>query len=179
MNLGNNLQKLRKEKKLTQKQLAEKLNVTTVTIQNYENNRRIPNIQTLEKLANIFNVQIDYIMGKSKIKTFDMQIVNDDLKQINKLCENSNTEVSKIIRNIVDKMYLTINTPAENMELDFLKNINDIYDTIWKIKILGKNRLFINNTDSLIEDNINLQYNQLKTLCIDLIDELFIQTKNK
>lgn len=60
------LKELRKENKLTQKQLAEKLNVTDDCIYYWENNRSEPSIDYLISLANIFNVSIDYLVGKTE-----------------------------------------------------------------------------------------------------------------
>lgn len=58
MNIGDNIKKIRKEKGLTQKQLAEAIGVSTITIQNYENNRRQPNIDMLNKIGSVLDVFI-------------------------------------------------------------------------------------------------------------------------
>jgi len=59
LKLGNRIREIRKSKKLTQKQLAEKVGVSTVTITRYENNNREPNIETLKKIAVTFGVTIN------------------------------------------------------------------------------------------------------------------------
>lgn len=56
MNIGENLKRLRKNSNLTQKDLADILGVTTVTIQNYENNRRTPNTDMLVKISLALNI---------------------------------------------------------------------------------------------------------------------------
>lgn len=48
---------------LSQKQLAKELNVKRVNITNYELGKRMPSYDTLIKLANFFNVSIDYLLG--------------------------------------------------------------------------------------------------------------------
>ncbi|AZV59033.1 helix-turn-helix domain-containing protein [Clostridium sp. AWRP] len=48
---------------LTQKNLASKVGVTSVTIQNYENNRREPNLETLNKLAEALGVYVNDLIG--------------------------------------------------------------------------------------------------------------------
>lgn len=58
MNIGDMIKKLRKDKGLTQKQLADAINVSTITIQNYENNRRKPSVEMLEKISAALNVFI-------------------------------------------------------------------------------------------------------------------------
>lgn len=63
--LGARLKKLRTSKKLTQKQLAEKINVTNVSISGYESGNRFPDTDTLKKIADYFEVSTDYLLGRS------------------------------------------------------------------------------------------------------------------
>ena len=67
MGLGENIKKYRKEKHFTQKELAEKLDVTVRTVQNYESGNREPNYKTLKKIAEFLEVPIEYLI-ESKIK---------------------------------------------------------------------------------------------------------------
>lgn len=59
-----NLIKLRKENNLTQKELAEKLYLTQNGYSSYENGRTEPNIETLCKIADFYNVSLDYLVGR-------------------------------------------------------------------------------------------------------------------
>lgn len=63
--LGTRLKYLRTQKKLTQKQLAEKINVTHVSISGYESGNRSPDTDTLQRLADFFEVSTDYLLGRS------------------------------------------------------------------------------------------------------------------
>ncbi|WP_195928200.1 helix-turn-helix domain-containing protein [Lactococcus lactis] len=58
------LKELRKEKYLTQKEIANKLGVSRVAYTNWENSKREPNIERFVKLADYFNVSIDYLVGR-------------------------------------------------------------------------------------------------------------------
>lgn len=62
---GELLQELRKDIRLSQKQLADVLAVTTGTISNYENDQHLPDIEKLMILANYFDVTTDYLLGRS------------------------------------------------------------------------------------------------------------------
>ena len=62
---GELLRELREDKKITQKELAQKLCVTVGTISNYENDQHLPDIEKLIMLANFFNVSTDYLLGRS------------------------------------------------------------------------------------------------------------------
>ncbi len=65
--IGKNIQKLRKEKNMSQEQLAEKLNVTRQAVSNWETEKTQPDIETLNKIAIIFEVSIEkLIYGKEK-----------------------------------------------------------------------------------------------------------------
>jgi HTH-type transcriptional regulator, competence development regulator len=63
--LGDRLRRLRLEKKLTQEELGKKINVTKVSISGYENGNRTPDTETLQKLADFFNVTTDYLLGRT------------------------------------------------------------------------------------------------------------------
>lgn len=63
------LKSLRNEKGLTQGELAEKLNISRSTIGMYENGSREPDYETLEAIADYFNVDIDYLLGRTNKTT--------------------------------------------------------------------------------------------------------------
>ena len=55
---------LRKEKSMTQGDLADKLSISRATVASWETGRREPDMDTFVKLGKIFNVTVDYITGK-------------------------------------------------------------------------------------------------------------------
>jgi transcriptional regulator with XRE-family HTH domain len=59
-NIGQQIVKLRHEHGVTQQELAFKLDITIACLSRYENNRRVVKTATLEKIANIFNVDANY-----------------------------------------------------------------------------------------------------------------------
>lgn len=63
---GDLLRELRQEEKLTQKGLAQKINVTPGTISNYEKGTYYPDVPKLLALADFFHVTVDYILGRCK-----------------------------------------------------------------------------------------------------------------
>ncbi|MGL6187160.1 MAG: helix-turn-helix domain-containing protein [Clostridium chrysemydis] len=65
---GTRLKELRKDKGLTQSQLADILKTSPSSIGMYEQNRRTPDTETLQTLSDFFNVSVDYLIGKSDIK---------------------------------------------------------------------------------------------------------------
>lgn len=63
MQLGNNIQTLRKKKGLSQEKLAEKINVTRQTISNWELGETAPNPEQLILLSKQFDISIDVLVG--------------------------------------------------------------------------------------------------------------------
>ena len=63
MNIGENIKKYRKEKKLTQAQLSELCGVPAISLGRYERGERNPNIDTLTKIATVLQVPIDILCG--------------------------------------------------------------------------------------------------------------------
>ena len=59
------LKNTRKNEKLTAKELATQLNVSTSLIYEWEHGRANPSINELIKLANIFETSIDYLVGRT------------------------------------------------------------------------------------------------------------------
>lgn len=66
MNLGEKLRHLRTSKKLTQKELAKILGVSTRQIQNYEANTQSPSKKITLKIMEIFNVSADYLLTEEE-----------------------------------------------------------------------------------------------------------------
>ena len=70
--LAQNIHDLRNEKRMTQAQLAELVGVQKAQISALENQQRLPSIQLLIKLASVFNVSIEYLLGIHKNHTIDV-----------------------------------------------------------------------------------------------------------
>ena len=82
------LKELRVQNNMSQKALAEKLNICQSTLSHWENSKYDPDIDTLMKIAKIFNVSIDYLFNFS----FKAPNLNDNLSDIQKqLLEIINT----------------------------------------------------------------------------------------
>lgn len=87
------LRELRKNAGLTQKQLAEKIFVNRNTYQNYEAGTTQPDFATLKKIAEFFNVTIDYLIGADEsdlilISKADFEILKKASDVIVKISSN-------------------------------------------------------------------------------------------
>ena len=65
MTFSERLKQLRTERKLTQEMLSKESGLTKSSIAMYETGKRKPKIEVLERLADFFNVDLDYLVGKS------------------------------------------------------------------------------------------------------------------
>ena len=66
--VSNSIKKLREEKGMTQAELAEELNVTRQAVSNWETGRTQPDIETLTRLAEVFDVSVERIIYGSERK---------------------------------------------------------------------------------------------------------------
>lgn len=64
--LGERLTLLRKNKKMTQQKVADKLHLSRGTYAQYEIDRRVPEYATLQSLADFYEVSIDYLVGRTE-----------------------------------------------------------------------------------------------------------------
>ncbi|MCH3962946.1 MAG: helix-turn-helix domain-containing protein [Clostridium sp.] len=88
--LGNRIKRLREEKTISQLEMAKILNISNTTLSQYESGKRIPSDSIKKKIAEYFNVSLDYLLGLTDSKT------------------NSNTNI--------DKEDFEFKTPQEAME---------------------------------------------------------------
>ena len=93
-----NLQGLRKDRSLSMKELADIMHVSAQTIMNWENDIFEPSIDHLIKLADFFNVSIDYLVGRY-LNQSDEIISSDKIKNLNK------DEIIGLLKKILDLIH--------------------------------------------------------------------------
>ena len=76
MTLGSNIQKIRKEAHLSQEDFAEIFNVSRQTISNWENSKSYPDLETIIKMSDRFQISLDILLKEDLImvKTFDNEV---------------------------------------------------------------------------------------------------------
>lgn len=124
--LGERIRNLRTSKGLSQKDIANKLNMSNITYSQYERNQRTPNDEIKTRLANFFNVSVDYLINGTQQETQEDKFINlliqktidgkiewinfDDSDNIMIKFENSNysvTGIKNLLSNYVDIYGLT------------------------------------------------------------------------
>ncbi len=66
--LGERIRTLREERRYQQKEIAERLGVLPQAFSNYENGKREPDLLTVLKLAKLFDVSVDYLLGLTPVR---------------------------------------------------------------------------------------------------------------
>ncbi|MDO5147672.1 MAG: helix-turn-helix transcriptional regulator [Eubacteriales bacterium] len=96
MNLGETIRSFRAANDMTQKELADKLSISPSTIGMYEQGRRVPDLDTISKIANVFNVTVGYLIGAEKSDEIDSK--KDDSIQIDNSYTNEQREKRRNIQ---------------------------------------------------------------------------------
>lgn len=102
---GQRLKSLRLERDLKQSELAKIIEVSPSTIGMYEQGRRYADLETLNKIADYFDVSVDYLIGRTDVKKFDD--FPEEVKRLANLFVTFNGEKSerleKLLRELLEK----------------------------------------------------------------------------
>ena len=119
MYIGNHILQLRKQKNITQEELAAELGVTATAVSKWENNYTLPDIMMLCALADYFSVTTDELLGRNSVLMEAVVVA-------------ASTELSDKIQQIVERYGFTIVScfsayrPALNYALEH-ENCNHIF----------------------------------------------------
>ena len=81
MTLGQKIKKLRIEKGLTQRDLADQIHVTFQTVSKWENDENEPDVSTLRELAKLFGCSLDFLLSEEEIIERPRQVVIENPKK--------------------------------------------------------------------------------------------------
>lgn len=98
MMIGDRIKQLRLDAKMTQPELAKKLDVTRSAVATYENNSRQPSFQILIRLAHIFNVSTDYLLLGNDNNLLDVEGLSGEQRAIIVSLIKNFRETNDIIR---------------------------------------------------------------------------------
>lgn len=79
MAISDRIRQLRQEKRWTQAELGEKIGVHQKQVSAYERGANVPSTEVLIKLAEVFNVSLDYLAFEAKGQTAKINIQDRDL----------------------------------------------------------------------------------------------------
>ncbi len=91
------LKELRKERNITQAELAKKLKTSQKNISNYENNEENQCIELLNKIADYFDVSIDYLLERQQKNKLDMSNLSETQRNIiNIVCQLNEIQSNRV-----------------------------------------------------------------------------------
>lgn len=99
---------LLEECNMKQKDLAEKVGTTEVTISRYVNGMRIPRIDVVAKIASVFNVSLDYLLG-----------ISDSARNKNSI-KNTNLDIALLMKDLYS---LKGNNHLSNKQIEAVKQL--------------------------------------------------------
>lgn len=112
------LKNLRKDRRLTQKQLGELLFIDDTSISKYENDKAMPENELLQRIADFFDVSIDYLLCRTDEKK--PPISNTPLTKKEQL--DIEKEALQMIENIDNADVIEFcGTPADDEDKEFLR----------------------------------------------------------
>ena len=100
---GDRIRRLREERKLKQDQVAKMLCINRKAISHYENNLREPSFEMLVKMAELYHVSTDYLLGIEK------QYVVD----VSQLSTREDSLIRELVKDLTDKNQLLKNMQTE------------------------------------------------------------------
>lgn len=104
------LKSLMADKKINNKELANLLGVSAQAISQFKNEIALPNVDNMIKLADYFNVSLDYLLGRTKAKTTDINIrdiceyLNITEECVRQLHNNKENYLNSIVDNFSNKL---------------------------------------------------------------------------
>lgn len=131
----NRLKELRKQKGLTQQELADEISVSKITVLRWENEERQIKLEKAQQLADYFGVNVGYLLGYSDVR-FELEQIEKAIK--NRLIDSESTINKDVFENtlkIVERarfLDLDLDTITSlyfyNCEISKVKTLNDLFD---------------------------------------------------
>lgn len=116
------LKELRNEKGLNQRELAAALNLSPSTIGMYETGQRVPDAETLNRIADFFNTSVDYLIGRTDNRKRIADAVNDPAAHYGNYADYTDQELEDILQNSNIRFYgEPLDEEAKQDVLQFLR----------------------------------------------------------
>lgn len=117
---GDRVASQRKNKKLTQEELAVKINLTKAAVSNYENGHSTPSNETLVALADALDVDTDYLLGRTDAPR--------EISSSSKNPELSEETTEYVLKSLVEKYKIDLTDPSKRDTLE--KMIRLVYEEL-------------------------------------------------
>lgn len=117
MKLSNRMRELRRINGFSQEDIAKRLDISTSAYGFYEQGKTVPNAKTLEFLADMYEVTVDYLLGRSsnpRLKARDEVDIARNVEEMKQSLENGSLRMSLDGEEITDEVKEFILDQIEN-----------------------------------------------------------------
>lgn len=173
---------LRKERSMTQAELAKAINKTRSTVSGYETENKEPDYESLCVLADYFGVTVDYLLGRDDRKTHSDVVFVNDTQNFKRHYDNLPAPLRQTVAKLYDTFYVLLSRDMRFQNEERL----DLYGELFSI--LQENRSAIRNKieacggevqDALLLSDLMALQNTLKgdvSSCLDKLLQADIDT---
>lgn len=170
------LKSLRKERNISQKNLAKLINKKRSTISGYETEDKEPDLDTICWFATYFGVSTDYLLGKSDERNHIEQVFfGDDSGNFERNFKSTSQELRPIIAQCFQNFYLLI---GHDMQLSHSKHIIIYQELLYTLQSLRTEICKAveasggSNADAVAISKLMSLQSQLKNSIADYLDQL-------
>lgn len=126
MNIGDNIKKIRKERNITQSELATKMEISQSYLSDIENGRKNLGMATVEKIANKLGVSVAYLTSGNKMLG---DLTNEEIEeQMFKMSKQISQSKSKREENIKENLFNLLKNDLSYLDVHYFNNVYNFYE---------------------------------------------------
>lgn len=172
---SNRLISLRKEKGMTQTDLANVIHVKRSTVSGYETEGKEPNLETICALAKYFGVTTDYLLGLSSHRTHSESVFYNDTVNFQRHFDTLPAPLRPVVTKCLDSFYLLLNRDMQLARPERLNIYQRLFATMQSLR--AEIRKSIEASGGAVADPVALSglmssQSQLKNEICAMFDEL-------
>lgn len=156
--LSENIKNLRKEKGMSQEELALKLNVVRQTISKWEQNLSVPDSEMLIKLAEVFDVSVSSLLGETVEETntkTELEKISQKLENLNSMMAERNLRSRRILLTVVAVCLIVISAILLVFSVLFIVRLICFISPSSSVAIIGgadgPTQILVSSTESWLE----------------------------
>lgn len=168
--IGSFIQQLRKERNMTQTQLADKLGVTDRAISNWENGRRMPELSTMKLLCDELDITINELLSGERIRKEDYQEKLEETVLNTIEYSDSKTKKNRLLFNII-LCALTVSILLGSMLTTYIQEERR-KEQLFMNQIYSKIRDCIVEIDYILENEDETNVQVVHYILYDIAEEI-------
>lgn len=169
------LASLRKERGMTQEELAKALNKKRSTYSGYETEGKEPDLETVCILANYFGVSTDYLLGYSNERNHVEQVFYNDTVNFQRHFKNMPAELRPVVSKCFDSFYLLLGRDMQLARPERLRIYQELLHTLQSLRADIRKTIEASGgaiTDPVALSDLMAMQSQLKNAVAALLDQL-------